>query len=212
MGLETVFLIAILVMSVVIHEVAHGAVADFLGDPTARLAGRLTLNPISHLDLFGSIILPLLMFLLPGGLVFGWAKPVPYNPYNLRGGKWGPALVAAAGPGVNLLLALIFGLLARSGLIVNQSFLAGAGLIVLMNISLAIFNLVPIPPLDGSKILSAVLPYNFRGVENFLHVYWPMLIFFLIFFVWGVLSRIILWLAFLIIGAPTYTAVISHFF
>ncbi|HPI24743.1 MAG TPA: site-2 protease family protein, partial [Candidatus Paceibacterota bacterium] len=108
MATLTIFSIIVLVMSVVIHEVSHGYMAYVLGDPTAKLAGRLTLNPIAHIDPFGSIILPLLLSLLPGGIVFGWAKPVPYNPYNLQAGKWGPAYVAAAGPASNILLAVIF--------------------------------------------------------------------------------------------------------
>src|SRR3989344_4725964 len=103
MPTDTIFFIAVLIMSVVIHEVSHGYVADYLGDPTARLAGRLTLNPLKHLDWFGSVIFPGLLILLHAGFVFGWAKPVPYNPHNLRAGKWGPAIVAAAGPASNLL-------------------------------------------------------------------------------------------------------------
>ena len=98
MSISIIFSIIVLIMSVVIHEVSHGAMAGLLGDPTARLAGRLTLNPLKHLDPIGSVILPLVMALIPGGIIFGWAKPVPYNPYNLRAGKWGPGVVAAAGP------------------------------------------------------------------------------------------------------------------
>src|SRR3989338_121736 len=110
-----IFQVAILVMSVVIHEVSHGFMAYALGDSTAKYAGRLTLNPIPHIDPFGSIILPFILSLLPGGMVFGWAKPVPYNPYNLRDQKWGPGLVAAVGPVSNLFVALVFGLVIRFG-------------------------------------------------------------------------------------------------
>ncbi len=155
--LDIVFLVAVIVMSVVIHEVMHGVAADWLGDPTARLQGRLTLNPIPHLDLFGSIILPILTALSPGGFFFGWAKPVPYNPYNLtRAPLWGEAIVAVAGPASNLALALVFGILIRL-----QTFPDMIGMlmyVVAINVSLTVLNLIPIPPLDGSKIFSAILP------------------------------------------------------
>lgn len=162
--LDPIFLILVLVISVVLHEVAHGYVADLLGDPTARLSGRLTLNPFRHLDPIGSLLVPFILWLLPGGFIFGWAKPVPYNPYNLRAGKWGPALVALAGPGVNLLIALIFGLLARALLLPAAAVPLVASLI-LLNIMLAIFNLLPIAPLDGSKVLFAILPASLYWFE-----------------------------------------------
>ena len=195
MGLETIFFIAILVMSVVIHEVSHGWVANLLGDPTAKLEGRLTLNPIKHLDPFGSVILPLLMSLVPGGIIFGWAKPVPFNPYNLKAGKWGPALVAIAGPLSNLIIALFFGFLASSGLIASQSFIALAGMVVLLNFSLMVFNLMPFPPLDGSKILFALLPYRLRAVQNIMEVYWPFFFLFFMMFLWKFVSIIVIYLA-----------------
>lgn len=168
MSIDTIFFIVILIMSVVIHEVAHGYMALFLGDQTAKLAGRLTLNPIPHVDPFGSILLPLLMSLLPGGVMFGWAKPVPFNPYNLRAGKWGPALVAIAGPASNLLIAVVFGLLIRNSpnLGLSTAVISISGSIVMMNLVLALFNLIPVPPLDGSKILFAILPYKWRYIEE----------------------------------------------
>lgn len=174
-----IFYIVILLFSVVIHEVSHGAMAYALGDSTAKYAGRLTLNPIPHIDPFGSIILPLILALpaLFGAptIIFGWAKPVPYNPYNLKNQKWGPALVGAAGPGSNILIAILFGLTIRflpafSGLSPEfvQTFIGALAAIVFLNLGLAIFNLVPIPPLDGSKMLFAVLPYNQLHIRDFL--------------------------------------------
>ena len=159
--MELVFGIIILIFSIIIHEVMHGVVANSLGDPTARLAGRLTLNPIPHIDLFGSIIIPGLLVLTNAGILFGWAKPVPYNPYNLRGGKWGEGAVAFAGVGANFLLAIIFGLLIRFGTgALPAPFIELAAVVVIYNLMLGIFNLIPFPPLDGSKVLAALLPYH----------------------------------------------------
>lgn len=189
MQVSFIFSIAILILSVVIHEVSHGYAADRLGDPTAKLAGRLTLNPLKHLDLFGSLIIPSLTFLL-GGFIFGWAKPVPYNPYNLRDQKWGEAKIAFAGPASNLLIALIFGLAIRADLI-TTALLTPVTLIVLINIILAIFNLIPIPPLDGSKILFSLLPYKYLNVRVFLERYSFILILVLVFFLWSLLLPII---------------------
>ncbi len=184
------FELIILIFSVVIHEVAHGAVADSLGDPTARLAGRLTLNPLPHLDLYGSVLLPLVTFLV-AGIAFGSAKPVPYNPYNLRNGKRGEVMVAAAGPLSNLLIALFFGLVVRfdgayyslpaAALLVTQ-------LIVIVNISLAVFNLIPLPPLDGSRILLSVLPQQAQDViESFRNRSFIFTMIFVVFF-WGIIA------------------------
>ncbi|KKW19617.1 MAG: Peptidase M50 [Parcubacteria group bacterium GW2011_GWA2_51_10] len=154
---QAVFLVAIIIMSAVIHEVMHGVAADKLGDPTARLMGRLTLNPISHLDAFGSVLLPLLLTLTNSPILFGWAKPVPYNPYNLRPGRFSEAIVAGAGPVSNLVIALIAGLFIRSG-VVPPELVPIVFLIIVVNVMLFIFNLIPLPPLDGSKVLGALLP------------------------------------------------------
>ncbi len=157
----TLFFLIVLIFSIIIHEVSHGFAAEYLGDPTARLAGRLTLNPIPHIDPLGSIIIPALLVFGNFGFLFGWAKPVPYNPYNLRNRKWGEAIVAAAGPGSNLLLALLFGTIIRFGFgTLSSTFIQLAGIIVFVNVLLAFFNLLPIPPLDGSKLLKAILPYK----------------------------------------------------
>lgn len=160
--MEQVFTIAALVLSIVLHEMAHGYAANALGDPTARLAGRLSGNPLVHLDPLGSVIIPALLYISNAGILFGWAKPVPYNPYNLKNQRWGEALVAAAGPAINIAIAVIFSLLMRAAgvLDLSQSFLFIAAYVVYINILLALFNLIPLPPLDGSKIIQAFLPYR----------------------------------------------------
>lgn len=182
-------------MSVVIHEVSHGFMAYALGDSTAKYAGRLTLNPIPHIDPFGSIVLPLLMSFLPGGIVFGWAKPVPYNPYNLSNQRWGPGLVAAVGPLSNLFVALVFGIAIRFSALLPagtaSAFVEIATIIVVLNIVLAVFNLVPIPPLDGSKVLFAFLPYHLAYIEEFLERYGMILLLIFIFFFFDMLYPVI---------------------
>lgn len=178
-----VFQLIVLLYSVVIHEVAHGAVAERLGDPTARLLGRITLNPVRHLDPVGSVLVPLLLALLPGGVVFGWAKPVPYDPRNLRHPERDGALIALAGPLSNLCIALAFGVFARMLAASGGSalLLALVSVIILLNVSLAVFNLVPIPPLDGSKILYALLPREAFAFRAALERYG---IFILLLFIW----------------------------
>jgi Zn-dependent protease len=165
---DSIFYIAVLVMSVVIHEVSHGFMAEYFGDKTARFAGRLTLNPIKHLDLFGSVILPILLVLSHSPFLFGWAKPVPYNPDNLSNKKLGMFAVASAGVLANLSIAIIFGIIIRlslgSGYVLPEGFYFITSIIVIVNLALAIFNLVPIPPLDGSKILISFLPDSFSSI------------------------------------------------
>lgn len=163
MQIETLFIIIILILSVVIHEAAHGYAANMLGDPTARLAGRLTLNPLKHIDLMGSIIIPGILVLSHSPFLFGYAKPVPYNPYNLRNQKWGEAFVAGAGPGINIVIALAFGLVVRLGSafhLVTPAFVDISTAVIFINILLAVINMIPIPPLDGSKVLASLLPLS----------------------------------------------------
>lgn len=172
--LEAVLGLAVLLISVVIHENAHGVAALALGDDTARSAGRLTLNPIKHLDIVGSVIMPVL-FYFSAGSMFGYAKPVPVNPAKLRGkDRWGFALVALAGPVSNLILAFIAVTLARG--VIGQTFVGGftvadlglAGFLLVAaftwNVTLAAFNLIPIPPLDGSRLLRIFL--NTKGRQT----------------------------------------------
>jgi len=155
-------MIIALILSVVLHEMAHGYAANWLGDPTARLQGRLSANPLVHLDPLMSVILPGLLIFSGSPILFGAAKPVPYNPYNFTNQKWGEAIVAAAGPAANIFIALIFAILVRSAdvLQLSATFIELAMGIIVLNIFLALFNLVPIPPLDGSKILPKFLPYG----------------------------------------------------
>ncbi len=173
--MSTLFAIIVLVFSAVIHEVSHGFVAEKLGDPTARLQGRLTLNPLKHLDPFGSVILPLLLSLLPGGIIFGWAKPVPYNPFNLKNPEKGAALIALAGPVSNLFIAAVLSAVYRLIPFLsygNQTLLIAGELIsaiVLINIVLGIFNLVPIPPLDGAKVILPLIPDRARNFKRFFY-------------------------------------------
>lgn len=182
---DTIFYIVILVISVVIHEVSHGFVAEYFGDKTARYAGRLTLNPLVHLDLFGSILLPALLILSHSPFLFGWAKPVPYNPNNLSHKKWGTMWVAAAGVLANFFIAVIFGLIIRlaPSLTLPAGFYFITSTIVIVNLALALFNLIPIPPLDGSKILFSFLPYSFsKWVTLFEQYSLILLLVFIVFF------------------------------
>lgn len=159
---QIIFGVVIVILSIIIHEMAHGHAANWLGDPTARLQGRLSPNPLVHIDPLGSIVIPLILSITHAPFLFGWAKPVPYNPYNLNNQKWGEAIVAAAGPAVNILIAIIFAIIVRNGevLQLSNSFLEIATYIVRINVLLAFFNMIPFPPLDGSKILMALLPYG----------------------------------------------------
>ncbi len=160
----TIALIIGLIVSIVLHEVGHAYAANWLGDPTARLEGRLSMNPLVHIDPIMSVLVPGFLILSGSPLLFGAAKPVPYNPYNFRNQKWGEAIVAAAGPAVNILLALIFAVVVQvgAGTSLSETFLFLAAQLVVMNLFLAFFNLVPIPPLDGSKILPRLLPFSLR--------------------------------------------------
>lgn len=186
-----IFVLVILLFSVIIHELAHGSVAYSLGDPTAKYAGRLTLNPLKHLDPIGSIFLPILLLILAiktgNWIIVGWAKPVPVNPYNFKDKKYGNIKVSLAGPLTNIALAIFFGLIIRfipleiHNLFTKNNFNI-LDFVVYINIILAIFNLIPIPPLDGSWILFSVLPERFQNIKVFLRQYGFAILMFLIIF------------------------------
>ncbi|MBW3660114.1 MAG: site-2 protease family protein [Gemmatimonadetes bacterium] len=167
------FLLPLLLLSVVVHEVAHGVAAEWWGDPTARMLGRITLSPLPHIDLFGSILVPGLLLLTGSGVLFGWAKPVPVTPQNYRDRKWGDITVSLAGPASNV--ALAGGL---AGVLVAVGWLTGGNIPrivwmvgsygIFLNFILAVFNLIPIPPLDGSHVVANLLPpraaYAYRSM------------------------------------------------
>jgi Zn-dependent protease len=170
--MDLILLIGILLLSVILHEVAHAWVARREGDDTAERLGRITLNPIPHLDPIGSILIPVVLASLPGGFIFGWAKPVPVNPANFRDPVWGDIRVSLAGIAVNLLLALVFALAMIP--LVRFAPAGGAwGYVesalyygVLINVILAVFNLIPVPPLDGSHVVRHLLPQSLRGAYD----------------------------------------------
>ncbi len=199
--ITTIITIAVLIMSVVLHELSHGYTAELLGDPTPRLQGRLTVNPIKHLDLFGSIIVPIITSI--AGFTFGWAKPIEWNPHNIKNRRMGEFLISLAGPGANLLIAVVFGLVIRNATAgFPQSFLAISAYIVAINITLAIFNLIPIPPLDGSKILFSLLPARYSKIRYGFEQYSLFLVLILIFFLWKYIEPVIPFLFKIITGMP----------
>ena len=197
--IQTIVFLLILIMSVVMHEVTHGYVAEFLGDPTAKLSGRLTLNPVSHLDPVGSFFVPLMLIVLKLP-IFGWAKPVPYNPYNLRGGKWGPALVAIAGPLMNLFLAIFFAMLFNFQIFAStgvNDLLIGA---IVINLALFSVNIIPVPPIDGSKVLFAIIPDRFYYLAETMQRYSLFIVLILIMFIDSIIFPVINLLFYLLTG------------
>lgn len=201
--LPLLFFFLIIIPSAILHEYGHGWMADRLGDPTARYAGRLTLDPRAHIDKWGTLLMPLILFLITqGNFLFAYAKPVPFNPYNLRDQRFGPVWVALAGPMSNFLLALVFGLMVRFFPVSNfTSFLS---IIVYANVLLGVFNLVPIPPLDGSKLLYALLPHSLAHVKESLERYGFVLLLIFIFFFSHIISPLIVFLYKLFTGGVGY--------
>ena len=199
---DAIFFIAILIISVVIHEISHGYVAERFGDDTARNAGRLTLNPLKHLDMFGSIILPFMLILVQSPFLLGWAKPVPYDPRNFSNRKWGTFWVAAAGILANFFLAIFFGLILRFLIMQGSSsqIVYIVSSIILTNLGLGIFNLIPIPPLDGSKILFSLLPESAFSTLVFLERYSLIILLVFVFFLSQYLYPVLAFLYTLITG------------
>ena len=192
MELTVIFGVCILIMSVVIHELAHGYTAVFFGDPTPRLQGRLTLNPLKHLEWFGSVIVPITTGML--GVAFGWAKPVQFNPYNLSNRRWGEFWIALAGPASNLLIAAIFGIIIRILLVSGHlpvHFIQISAYVVTVNVFLAIFNLMPLPPLDGSKILFNIIPQRYNWVRDWMERYSIAFGLIAIFLIWRFVEPVI---------------------
>lgn len=202
---QVLIFLPVLLVSVVLHEVAHGWVALRQGDDTALRAGRLTLNPMPHLDPMGSLIVPVVLLLMPGGLLFGWARPVPVDPRNFRNYRRGDILVSLAGVAVNLVLAVVCVFLMAAAVWLGRSSpgaagvadvlyrMAGLGLI--LNLILTVFNLVPLPPLDGSHVLYHFLPASWRAGYRALGRYGLVILMALVFLVPGAISTL-LWPAF----------------
>ncbi|HYE22971.1 MAG TPA: site-2 protease family protein [Candidatus Paceibacterota bacterium] len=200
-----VFTIVILIFSVILHEVAHGYAANWLGDKTAKLAGRLTLNPLPHIDPIGSVFIPALLVLTNAGFMFGWAKPVPYNPYNLRNQRWGEAFVAAAGVLTNLFIAVLFAVIFRIADAQGADMFGMlAALVCMVNLFLGLFNLIPIPPLDGFGVLRGLAPVRMgmwlRDIEEKVHRMGILSLFLVLFLFMYVLSTPFYWLVQLVAG------------
>lgn len=206
--MEFLIAIVLVILSIIFHEVAHGYVANALGDPTARLEGRLTLNPLPHIDPIGSVLLPGILALSGTPFLIGWAKPVPYNPYNLRHGKWGEAAVAFAGPATNIIIAVVFAMLLRFGVLASPLAFQIGALVIIANLVLAIINLIPIPPLDGSKIVKALLPLqaaeSYARLERMTYALGPLgligVLLLLIYVFSGAVGTFVFWLFSILAG------------
>ena len=191
---NSLFTYVIIIFSAVVHEYAHAWTANQLGDPTARLEGRLTLNPLKHIDPWGTVVIPLLL-MLTAGIFIGWAKPVPFNPYNLSDQKNGILKVAIAGPVSNFIIAVLFGLLLRFGVFSDPTLASFMTTVVFINIFLGLFNLIPVPPLDGSKVFHQFFPQAIESIQRSgLGIFVALAIAFF------VLSPIAQWLFALIVG------------
>ena len=198
MGLLNILVVfGIILVSMILHELMHGVVAYWLGDSTAKEEGRLSLNPLEHLDPFMSVILPLLLFVVSAGRgpVFGGAKPVPVDKRNLKYGEWGMALVAIAGPLTNFLLALICFLVGYfTGVLYSDDII---GFImtesIMINLGFMVFNLIPIPPLDGSRLLYALAPDNIRIFMEKIERGGVLIVYIMILFFGSIFSSIMAW-------------------
>lgn len=208
--MEILLYLSVLLFAVIVHEVAHAVVASWEGDDTAQRAGRITLNPLPHLDLWGSVIVPIALYLSPGNFLFGWAKPVPVDPSNFRSRKWGDIRVSLAGITANLLLAFLCTLLVvvllklgpSSGSLGEATSVAvdAAEFGVFINLILAVFNLAPIPPLDGSHVVYQLLPRRWARPYRELGRYGLVALLLMVFFVPDAF-RVILWPVRVLMGA-----------
>jgi Zn-dependent protease len=199
--LEAALMAVVLLFSIIVHEVAHGYVALLNGDPTARMLGRLTLNPVPHIDMVGSILVPGLLLLSGSSFLIGWAKPVPVNPLNFRNYRWGEFAVSAAGPLSNLILAAMFSIVLRLG-VENPGLIQLASYGVMINILLGLFNLIPIPPLDGSHIMALVLPRELARLYGYLQPVGMVIIIILMFtgILWKILLPLVKQVALIMLG------------
>ena len=190
--------LGVILLSMTLHEAMHAFMGYFLGDDTAKAQGRLTLNPIKHIDPFMTILLPVILALTPGAPIFGGAKPVPFNPNRVRYGDWGAALVAIAGPLTNFLIAfLAFGIGVLSGVITSQGVettLVGQIIMLTMSVNLGffVFNMLPIPPLDGSRVLYAFAPETVRRGMETIERYGVMVVFAIVLIASPVISQIMI--------------------
>lgn len=190
MNIQNIIFIVVLIVSIVLHEIAHGYAADKLGDPTARLAGRLSLNPLVHVDWIGSVILPFFLIVSGAPFILGWAKPVPFNLYNMKNPKWGGVIVAIAGPLTNIVIALLAAIILKL-FTFSPAVIFFLTSLMITNISLAVFNMVPIPPLDGHHILYALLPKRLYKIKSFLRRYSFFVLIIFVIFGWQFISPLI---------------------
>ncbi len=181
-----IMIFAIILLSMTVHEAMHAFMGYFLGDNTAKIEGRLTLNPLKHIDPFMTIFLPLTMALL-GGPVFGGAKPVPFNPNRVRYGEWGAAMVALAGPLTNLFIAffafgigVLMGVVSNGGLVASSFLGSVIAMTVSVNLGFFVFNMLPVPPLDGSRLLYALAPESARRLMEQIEQYGTLVVFLLV--------------------------------
>ncbi|MCC6934145.1 MAG: site-2 protease family protein [Candidatus Yanofskybacteria bacterium] len=201
----TIFRVVVLIFSVVIHEVSHGFMARSLGDPTAERLGRLTLNPLRHLDPFGSVVLPLFLILTGSPFLFGYAKPVPYNPSALRDRVYGPAKVGVAGPLANILLAVLAAAAVRFlGGMLSPLAVSLMIYVVWVNLVLAVFNLIPVPPLDGHWLLVSLLPSRLIALKIALYRYQWVLLAVVVFILFPMLAPVLMSVLRLLTGASLF--------